>query len=68
MISKNELAKIVGKENVSDAKTVLLKYSSDHSLVSPGVPDVVVCPTSSEQVSDVLNLAATDITQWWVLS
>jgi FAD/FMN-containing dehydrogenase len=57
MISKNELAKIVGKENVSDAKTVLLKYSSDHSLVPPGVPDFVVCPTSSEQVSEVLNLA-----------
>ena len=57
MISKNELAKIVGKENVSDAQTVLLKYSSDHSLVPPGVPDFVVCPTSSEQVSQVLNLA-----------
>ena len=35
MISKNELAKIVGKENVSDAQSVLLKYSSDHSLVPP---------------------------------
>ena len=57
MISKNELAKIVGKENVSDAQAVLLKYSSDHSLVPPGVPDFVVCPTSSEQVSQVLNLA-----------
>ena len=57
MISKNELAKIVGKENVSDAQTVLLKYSSDHSLVPPGAPDFVVCPTSSEQVSQVLNLA-----------
>lgn len=57
MISKNELAKIVGKENVSDAKAVLLKFSSDHSLVPPGVPEFVVCPTSSEQVSEVLILA-----------
>jgi FAD/FMN-containing dehydrogenase len=57
MISKNELAKIVGKENVSDAQTVLLKYSSDHSLVPPGMPDFVVWPTSSEQVSDVLKLS-----------
>ncbi len=57
MINKNELAKIVGKENVSDAQTVLLKYSSDHSLVPPGAPDFVVWPTSSEQVSDVLKLS-----------
>jgi FAD/FMN-containing dehydrogenase len=57
MISKNELAKIVGKENVSDAQTVLSKYSSDYSLVPPGTPDFVVWPTSSEQVSDVLKLS-----------
>jgi FAD/FMN-containing dehydrogenase len=57
MISKNELAKIVGKENVSDAKAVLLKYSSDNSLVPPGTPDLVVWPTSSEQVSNILNLS-----------
>jgi FAD/FMN-containing dehydrogenase len=55
MISKTELAKIVGKENVSDAESVLLKYSSDHSLVPPGMPDCVVWPTSSEQVSEVLK-------------
>jgi FAD/FMN-containing dehydrogenase len=58
MISKNELAKIVGKENVSDAQAVLLKYSSDHSLVPPGMPDFVVWPTTSEQVSDVLKLSS----------
>ena len=58
MISKNELAKIVGKENMSDAQSVLLKYSSDHSLVPPGTPDFVVWPTSSEQVSDVLKLSS----------
>lgn len=55
MISKDELAKIVGKENVSDAEAVLLRYSKDHSLVAPGRPDVVVWPTSSEQVSEVLK-------------
>jgi FAD/FMN-containing dehydrogenase len=57
MISKNELAKIVGKENVSDAQEVLLKYSSDYSLVPPGEPDFVVCPTTSEQISKILKLA-----------
>jgi FAD/FMN-containing dehydrogenase len=55
MINKDELAKIVGKENVSDAEAVLLKYSSDHSLVPPGSPDFVVWPTSSEQVGKILK-------------
>jgi FAD/FMN-containing dehydrogenase len=58
MISKNELTKIVGKENVSDAEAVLLKYSSDHSLVPPGKPDFVVWPTSSEQVTEVLKISS----------
>lgn len=57
MINKDELAKIVGKENVSDAAADLLKYSSDHSLVQPGAPDFVVCPTDSEQVSKIIKLA-----------
>ncbi len=55
MISKDELAKIVGGENVSDAEAVLLKYSSDHSLVPAGRPELVVWPTSSEQVGKVLK-------------
>ncbi len=57
MINKDELAKIVGKENMSDAQAVLLNYSSDHSLVPPGVPECVVWPTTSEQVGDVLKWA-----------
>jgi FAD/FMN-containing dehydrogenase len=55
MIRKDELAKTVGAENVSNAQAVLLKYSNDHSLVPPGMPEYVVWPTSSEQVSDVLK-------------
>lgn len=57
MINKDELAKIVGKENVSDDEAVLLKYSQDHSLVAPGRPEMVVWPTSSEQVSEVIKWA-----------
>ena len=60
MISKDELAKIVGKENVSDAPEMLLKYSKDRSLVPPGMPEYVVCPTSSEKVSEVLKWANTN--------
>jgi len=55
MISKDELAKIVGAENVSDSQAVLLQYSQDHSLVPPGMPQFVVWPTSSEQVGAVLK-------------
>ncbi len=54
MISKDELVKIVGKDNVSDDPAVLLKYSKDHSLVPPGSPEYVVWPTSSEKVGEVL--------------
>jgi FAD/FMN-containing dehydrogenase len=57
MISKDELAKIVGKENASDDAAILLQYSSDHSLVPLGAPEVVAWPTSSEQVSKILKLA-----------
>ncbi len=60
MISKDELAKIVGKENVSDAEAVLLKYSSDHSLVPKGVPEFVVWPTSSDQVGKLLKWSNTN--------
>jgi len=55
MAGKNDLAKIVGKENVSNAQEDLLKYSSDHSLVPPGMPEYVVFPTSSEQVGEVVK-------------
>ena len=46
MGKKDELAKIVGEKNVSDAREVLLRYSRDHSLVPPGVPEYVVWPTT----------------------
>ncbi len=57
MISKDELANIVGKENVSDAPEILLRYSKDRSLVPPGAPELVVWPSSSEQVGEVLKWA-----------
>jgi FAD/FMN-containing dehydrogenase len=55
MGKKDELAKIVGEKNVSDAREVLLRYSRDHSLVPPGVPEFVVWPTTSEQVGEVVK-------------
>ncbi len=55
MIKKDELTKIVGKGNLSNSEKILLKYSSDHSLVPPGLPDYVVWPRTSEQVGKVVK-------------
>ena len=60
MISKDELANIVGAENVSNAEADLLEYSCDSSLVPPGMPECVVWPTSAETVGSVLKWANTN--------
>ncbi len=51
---KNELAKIVGKDHVSDSKEECAKYSKDYSLLPVGMPDVVVWPASSQEVGKVV--------------
>ncbi len=48
------LAKIVGKDHVSDSKEECAKYSKDHSLLPAGMPDVVVLPASSQEVGKVV--------------
>jgi len=60
MISKDELANIVGAENVSGTEAVLLEYSCDRSLVPPGMPECVVWPASAGQVGEVLKWANTN--------
>ncbi len=55
MISK--LEKIVGKEAVLTSKEDLNAYSYDGTTTWAHMPDVVVLPTSSEQVSQILKLA-----------
>lgn len=54
MSIKDALAKIVGKENVSDTAEDLLLYSRDLSLLPPGMADAVVWPGSSEEVGKVV--------------
>jgi FAD/FMN-containing dehydrogenase len=54
---KSELAKIVGKEYVSDTMKEREKYSWDYSLLPPGIPDAVVWPGSSEEVAKVVTWA-----------
>jgi len=52
---KSELEKFVGKEHVSDNLNDRTKYSRDFSLLPPGMPEAVVWPASSEEVSKVVK-------------
>ena len=53
----SRLGKIVGKEAVLTSKEDLTAYSYDGTTTWAHMPDVVVLPTTSEQVSQVLKLA-----------
>lgn len=53
----SKLEKIVGKEAVLTSKEDLNAYSYDGTTTWAHMPDVVVLPTSSEQVSQILKLA-----------
>ena len=57
MSIKEQLAKIVGADNVSDATEVMEAYSKDHSLASPGLFTCVVRPKTAEEVQKILLLA-----------
>jgi FAD/FMN-containing dehydrogenase len=59
MSMKDELKQIVGKNNISDTESDLLKYVSDLSLLQPGMAEAVVYPETSEQVSEVVKWANT---------
>jgi len=51
-----EIAKIVGKENVLSSDTDLLLYGYDASLFR-GKPDCIVLPNSTEEVSKIVQFA-----------
>ncbi|MDD5093488.1 MAG: FAD-linked oxidase C-terminal domain-containing protein [Dehalococcoidia bacterium] len=53
----DELIKIVGKGRASNDKTILYTYSKDVSIVE-GMPDYVVRPKTTEEVSAIVKLAA----------
>jgi glycolate oxidase len=53
-----ELQNTVGKENVLTSKEALTAYSYDDGITSwQHEPDVVVFPTDSKQISEILKLA-----------
>ena len=59
---KDELTKIVGKGNVSDAPEDLDKYRKDESMVHPVRPKCVVRPGSADEVQKVVNWANETLT------
>ncbi|MBW1941499.1 MAG: FAD-binding oxidoreductase, partial [Deltaproteobacteria bacterium] len=54
-----EIKEIVGPENVFDDHVECLSYSRDMS-VHQGIPDAVIFPRSTEQISDIMKLAHRD--------
>lgn len=52
-----ELQKIVGKENVKTEKEALKVYSYDGTSSWQHEPDVVVFPTSTKEISEIMKLA-----------
>jgi len=53
----NELQRIVGKENVLTSPEALKAYSYDGTTSWIHEPDVVVFPTTTQQISDIMKLA-----------
>lgn len=56
----SELQKIVGKENVLTTPEALKAYSYDGTTDWQKEPDVVVFPTTTEQISKIVKLANTE--------
>jgi glycolate oxidase len=53
----DQLRRIVGKNNILTSKEELIAYSYDGTYLWSHVPDVVVLPVNTEQVSEILKLA-----------
>ncbi|GAA0413969.1 MAG: FAD-binding oxidoreductase [Bacillota bacterium] len=51
------LKKILPSEHISDNDTVLEQHSSDESYHTPKLPDVVVFPQTTEEVSQIMKVA-----------
>ena len=57
----NQLEKIVGKESVLTAKEDLATYSYDGTTTWAHPPDVVVMPTTTAQISEIMKLATANL-------
>ena len=57
MAIKEELAGIVGADNVSDDAEILKPYSKDYSLSAPVMPSYVVKPKNADEIQKIVILA-----------
>ena len=57
----NQLEKIVGKESVLTAKEDLATYSYDGTTTWAHPPDIVVLPTTTPQISEIMKLATANL-------
>ena len=55
----SELSAIVGEENVSSEKFILISYSEDASPFEGRCPQVVARPRTTEQISQIMKLGTT---------
>ena len=62
MSSREQLAEIVGVENITDNPEILRAYSEDHSFVASGRPQRVVRPHSTLEVQEIVKWANKFIT------
>jgi len=53
----DRLRQIVGKENILTSREDLVAYSYDATNLWTHMPDVVVLPTNTEQISEIMKLA-----------
>lgn len=54
---KSKLLEIVGREGILEDEESLHRHSHDESLMPPHLPEVVVRPSRTEEVSEVMRLA-----------
>jgi len=52
-----QIEDIVGTKYVSDSKPICYSYSMNSDTVLQGIPDIVVRPSSAEEVSEILKVA-----------
>jgi len=62
MSEKEELTRIVGKDNISDAPGELDKYAKDESPVHPVRPRCIVKPSDADQVQKIVKWANETLT------
>jgi len=53
----NKLESIVGPQYVTDKKFEMLAYSRDWSYEGPLLPDIIITPGSTKEVSEIMKLA-----------